>query len=320
MPRPPRNPPDELLAAYTLNGSVAYERVYIDDTDDGAPTHYAYPAAEVDIMLRSAHGMVASHSGAPRQDAPAGARSAASLLVEAVVSTLALAGAASSAVVFGSQDPWAECLLLALGASAVTTVDYNDLTYEHPALRTMSVAALEEQLDAPTPPAFDLAVSLSSFDHDGLGRYGDRLSPEGDLRAMATAWRALRPGGHLLLTVPVGPDALVWNLHRRYGRRRLPLLLAGWEETARLDWEARRLDELDDELGADSVAALRAFSARSYEPMFVLRRNGSAADGLRNEWALRVASASFMDDGNAAVEQSPQPVSLTGQCQDRAPG
>ena len=63
-----------------------------------------------------------------------------------------------------------------------------------------------------------------------------------------------------------------------------------------------------------------AFGARSYEPMFVLRRNGSAADGLRNEWALRVASASFMDDGNAAVEQSPQPVSLTGQCQDRAPG
>ena len=113
------------------------------------------------------------------------------------------------------------------------------------------------------------AVSLSSFDHDGLGRYGDRLHPHGDLLAMRGAWRALRPGGRLLITVPVGPDVLVWNLHRRYGPLRLPLLLYGWEEVARFGWEEARL-------------TAPASSRRSYEPLFILRRNGTEDDDL---WA-----------------------------------
>ena len=42
---------------------------------------------------------------------------------------------------------------------------------------------------------------------------------------MARVRSILKPGGLLLLTVPVGPDVLVFNLHRRYGPARLPLLL-----------------------------------------------------------------------------------------------
>ena len=38
-----------------------------------------------------------------------------------------------------------------------------------------------------------------------------------------------RDGGLLLLTVPIGPDVVVWNLHRRYGVARLPHLLWGWD-------------------------------------------------------------------------------------------
>ena len=59
---------------------------------------------------------------------------------------------------------------------------------------------------------------------------------------MRGAWRALRPGrGRLLLSAPVGPDLLVWNLHRRYGPLRLPRLLGGWEEEGRLGWDDTRL-------------------------------------------------------------------------------
>ena len=39
----------------------------------------------------------------------------------------------------------------------------------------------------------------------------------------------------------VGPDLVVWNLHRRYGPLRLPMLLGGWAEAARLGWEEERL-------------------------------------------------------------------------------
>ena len=55
----------------------------------------------------------------------------------------------------------------------------------------------------------DLTLSCAhththSFDHDGLGRYGDRLHPDGDLLAMQTVAAVLQDQGLLFLTVPVG--------------------------------------------------------------------------------------------------------------------
>ncbi len=50
----------------------------------------------------------------------------------------------------------------------------------------------------------DRALSLSSFDHDGLGRYGDPINPIGDLVAMETVKQDLRSDGLLFLTVPIG--------------------------------------------------------------------------------------------------------------------
>ena len=77
-------------------------------------------------------------------------------------------------------------------------------------------------------PTFDLVVSISNFEHDGLGRYGDPIDPNGDLRAMSEMQTLVKPNGFLILGVPVALDAVVWNAHRLYGRVRLPLLLRGW--------------------------------------------------------------------------------------------
>ena len=79
---------------------------------------------------------------------------------------------------------------------------------------------------------------------------------------MQTVWRSLRPGGVFLLSLPVGPDLIVWNLHRRYGTLRLPRMLAGWEELRRVGWMAGRLHAPADH-------------RHRYEPVFVLRRNSS---------------------------------------------
>jgi hypothetical protein len=113
---------------------------------------------------------------------------------------------------------------------------------------------------------FDAVLSLSAFDHDGLGRYGDPISPDGDLLTMDLLLTALvRPHtGLLLLSVPVGPDGVFWNLHRRYGRVRLPLLLSGWElaegrYSNPVGWDATRI--------SDTTMSPR----KSYEPVFVLR-------------------------------------------------
>ena len=56
---------------------------------------------------------------------------------------------------FGSTHPWYECLLLALGASHVTTVEYNKLTYSHPLLSTTTPSFLD------THPHFHTALSIS---------------------------------------------------------------------------------------------------------------------------------------------------------------
>lgn len=53
-------------------------------------------------------------------------------------------------------------------------------------------------------------------EHIGLGRYGDPLDPDGDLKAAAELHRVLAPGGNLLFVVPVGRPRIVFNAHRVY--------------------------------------------------------------------------------------------------------
>lgn len=54
------------------------------------------------------------------------------------------------------------------------------------------------------------------IEHVGLGRYGDPLDPEGDLKAMAELKRVLAPGGSLLFVVPLGRPRIMFNAHRIY--------------------------------------------------------------------------------------------------------
>ena len=242
----PRTPPPSLLPHYTLNGAIPMETFYVNEEyqDD---SHYHYERDEI-VGLLDLHnrlGRLAFRSkskdwlaDAIKSDLPTGAR----------------------AVVFGSVEPWVEVLLLAAGAANVTTVEYNRLTYDHPQLFTTLAANFQPD------GQFDFAVAHGAFDHDGLGRYGERLHPDGDLLAMRTAWRALRPGGKLLLSLPTGPDLLVWNLHRRYGPIRLPRMLAGWKEVRRVGWKGGSREEAN---------AARDHRQR-FEPIFVLERNSTS--------------------------------------------
>jgi SAM-dependent methyltransferase len=65
----------------------------------------------------------------------------------------------------------------------------------------------------------DSVASLSCMhviEHIGLGRYGDPLDPDGDLKAIAELVRVLAPGGNLLVATPVGRPRIVFNAHRVY--------------------------------------------------------------------------------------------------------
>jgi SAM-dependent methyltransferase len=77
---------------------------------------------------------------------------------------------------------------------------------------------------------FDLILCCSTIEHIGLPeRYGvQRSFEDGDLATMRNLLFASKPDGIMLLTIPVGLDAVCIPNHRIYGMVRLPKLLEGW--------------------------------------------------------------------------------------------
>lgn len=53
-------------------------------------------------------------------------------------------------------------------------------------------------------------------EHVGLGRYGDPLDPDGDLKAIGELKRVLAKGGDLIFVTPVGKPRIQFNAHRIY--------------------------------------------------------------------------------------------------------
>ena len=207
-------------------------------------------------------------------------------------------------LVMGSQEPWYEAVVLAYGAKQVVTLEYNNLTYAHEQLLTTTPdrfhaalnasrardsgarddsAVVEEEGGYSGPLQFDVVLAIACVDHDGLGRYGDPIAPDGDLLTMDAIQSYIKPpqqrladyrarqtekgktvkaskrasGGVLVLSAPIGPDLVVWNMERRYGKVRLPLLLEGWEVKGRYGWNEAKLTE-------ETSYRLR------FEPVFVM--------------------------------------------------
>jgi hypothetical protein len=85
---------------------------------------------------------------------------------------------------------------LRLSGLEVLAADVADLQFEDRSIRSLSCMHVVE--------------------HIGLGRYGDSLDPDGDLKAMKELQRVLSVGGDLLFVVPVGQPKVIFNAHRVY--------------------------------------------------------------------------------------------------------
>ena len=136
------------------------------------------------------------------------------------------------AMIPGSEKPHYELLLYELwGAKNVSTVDYRKFTTADPRINVELVADFWK-----APYQFDSALSWSNFEHDGLGRYGDPVNPDGDLDAVREIWSLLKPGGYLVVAVPAsitGKFEICLNKHRQYNDERLANLAIGYEVIAR---------------------------------------------------------------------------------------
>lgn len=221
---PPKTIPAELFDAYTDEGKTAVVYHYLDDS---VPTkgvkHYA--KSRVNELIKRAKKKKRNYYG--RTDK----------WLYALLDRHKGLVKGKTVAVIGSADPWYEAVVLSYKGHPFT-IEYNRLETDDPRLTLVTVEEFKKN-----PRKFDLIISISSFEHDGLGRYGDPLDPDGDLRAMQECLSMLNPGGKLILSVPIGGGCLVWNAHRIYGRERLPKFLKGWKM---VDYSGKPIEELLD--------------------------------------------------------------------------
>lgn len=210
---PPMKIPDPLHNEFTLEGKIPVSYQYRDDTYS-SETPLVYKKKQIDRYIGKVQNKEVFYYGDTDLYLYEG--------LEAYIDQIQ----GKDVAIMGSVTPWYESMTLAYGGKP-TTIEYNTLISKDQRLRVMTPAEYEKR-----PKKFDAVLSISSFEHDGLGRYGDPIDPNGDLKAMEKVKKMLKKGGLLFLSVPVGKDLLVWNLHRIYGEHRLPLLLEGWEVVA----------------------------------------------------------------------------------------
>jgi SAM-dependent methyltransferase len=118
----------------------------------------------------------------------------------------------------------------------VVALDREDipLLYEHERVNRVTADILDRPLAG---RRFDQIVNCSSVEHVGLGgRYGSGDSVDGDLEAMGIMADLLADGGRMILTIPVGRDAVFSPQHRIYGDERLPRLLERYSPSEEQFW------------------------------------------------------------------------------------
>ena len=166
----------------------------------------------------------------------------------------------------------------------VASVDLTSIPrpYKHPHLSFIS----GDLLKLPLPSEhYDLVLNCSTVEHVGLvGRYGVTESNlDGDLQAMSRLKELMKSNGLMLLTIPIGQDALFAPLCRVYGAERLPRLLDGYSVENESFWIKNETNQWV--LSTKAAALNFEASAGSWDPLenvyalgcFVLRKSTSAS-------------------------------------------
>jgi len=244
--------PEELLAEYTINGNVKIHDLYIGISGTRMFMNYSFGNVEkfIDIVKKRETLHYEETDG---------------WLYQAMDK---YSVANQHILVIGSEEPCYEAVAIAYGADNVTMVEYQKVTSQHPKLKTMTVSEFENDDNL-----FDASISISSVEHSGLGRYGDELDPNGDIKAMKVLLDKTRVGGLCFLAVPMGKDEILWNAHRVYGRIRFNRLIDGWEIVESFGFIDSDFD-VSEALKRDNgkIPHREGVSGGAHQPVFVLRK------------------------------------------------
>ncbi|MDB6081434.1 MAG: hypothetical protein JWO53_706 [Chlamydiia bacterium] len=238
---PPQQIPPELYNDFTLQNSIPVRDWYRDDSYP--PTKpIVFTPEEINTNLERVARKEQNYYGATDSD------------LYSAFEKYAVFLKGKTVAIIGSITPWYESIVLSYGGYP-TTIEYNKIVSTDPRLEVLTVEEYEQN-----PKLFDVILSVSSLEHDGLGRYGDPINPNGDCVAMNRLKSMLKDNGLLFLSVPIGKDCIWWNVHRIYGRLRFPMLTKEWNIIDSFGFQ-------DADLDCD-----RGMQASSYQPVFVLQK------------------------------------------------
>jgi hypothetical protein len=86
------------------------------------------------------------------------------------------------------------------GSGHITTIEFRTTVSHIPNHKVIKPLEWVQGFKAGTVPNVDYAFSFSSWEHDGLGRYGDPIDPWGDVKAVQRASCYVKPGEVMLST------------------------------------------------------------------------------------------------------------------------
>ena len=212
--------PSQLLNQYTLNGQIPILNWWINGKNDLHQQDWSNDYIDSFVSRFTLENI----KNGTELKAPYGRKSVIDLVnafIKYKITNLNVA-------VIGSISPWIEAILLNLN-NKVTTVEYNVPESKYPNLNCVDYFNDFQK----TEKKYDSIITFSSIEHSGLGRYGDPLDPNGDIKTMDDIHKNLKDDGILVWGAPVGQDAVVWNAHRIYGKKRLPLMFNKFKQ---LEW------------------------------------------------------------------------------------
>jgi len=90
----------------------------------------------------------------------------------------------------------------------VTAIDIRPPSFTLPGFHFMKGDILKLPFD---DNALQTLSCLYTIEHIGLGRYGDQINPNGYYEALMELQRVVAPGGHLILSMPVGQERVEFN-------------------------------------------------------------------------------------------------------------
>jgi hypothetical protein len=207
--------PKELYKSFTMNGRIPVKYRWFDPSKDAMKKHYKIE--DIRYYIERAKKRLCNYYGS---------------LDKCLYDAFDKYPIKNKKVlVIGSAKPCYESICIHYGANVIVS-EYVDVECDYPAIKYLKPHQIAHE--------FDAIISISSYEHSGLGRYGDPINPNGDLEAMASARILLKPEGLMFLAIPYKKDILVWNEKRVYGSIRFPKLIEGFNIIAKYGNESNQ--------------------------------------------------------------------------------